>query len=76
LPSPQAFVTAGLAGMGWGLHPECLIAPHLQEGTLLELVPESPFDVPLYWQETRAASALLEGLSRAVVQAARGSLRA
>jgi LysR family transcriptional regulator (chromosome initiation inhibitor) len=74
LPSTQAFITAGLAGMGWGLHPESLIAPHLQRGTLVELVPETPLDVPLYWQETRAASALLDGLSRAVVQAARGSL--
>ncbi|PVE44517.1 LysR family transcriptional regulator ArgP [Limnohabitans planktonicus] len=74
LPSTQAFITAGLAGMGWGLHPETLIAPHLQRGDLLELVPQTPLDVPLYWQETRAASALLDGLSRAVVQAARGSL--
>jgi LysR family transcriptional regulator (chromosome initiation inhibitor) len=76
LPSTQAFITAGLAGMGWGLHPETLIAQHLQRGELLELVPQTPLDVPLYWQETRAASALLDGLSRVVVQAARGSLRA
>ncbi len=74
LPSTQAFITAGLAGMGWGLHPETLITPHLQRGELVELVPQTPLDVPLYWQETRAASALLDGLSRAVVQAARGSL--
>ncbi len=76
LPSTQAFITAGLAGMGWGLHPETLITPHLQRGELVELVPQTPLDVPLYWQETRAASALVDGLSRAVVQAARGSLRA
>lgn len=76
LPSTQAFITAGLAGMGWGLHPESLIAPQLKRGTLVELVPQTPLDVPLYWQETRAASALLDGLSRAVVQAARGSLLA
>ena len=29
LPSPQAFVVAALAGMGWGLHPQELIAPYL-----------------------------------------------
>ena len=74
LPSTQAFITAGLAGMGWGLHPETLITPHLQRGELVELVPQTPLDVPLYWQETRAASKLLDGLSRVVVQAARGSL--
>lgn len=74
LPSTQAFVQASLASMGWGLHPLTLIAPHLRSGALLELVPGTPLDVPLYWQETRAASALLDGLSRAVLKAAQGSL--
>jgi LysR family transcriptional regulator (chromosome initiation inhibitor) len=76
LPSAQAFVTAALAGMGWGLHPHTLIAPHLASGDLVELVPGTPLDVPLYWQETRAASVLLDGLSRAVVAAARADLLA
>jgi LysR family transcriptional regulator (chromosome initiation inhibitor) len=74
LPSAQAFVTAALAGMGWGLHPHTLIAQHLASGDLVELVPGTPLDVPLYWQETRAASVLLDGLSRAVVAAARAEL--
>jgi LysR family transcriptional regulator (chromosome initiation inhibitor) len=74
LPSTQAFVEASLASMGWGLHPLMLIAPHLQQGLLIELVPKTLLDVPLYWQETRAASALLDGLSRAVLKAAQGSL--
>lgn len=74
LPSPQAFVTAALAGMGWGLQPQDLIAAHLRKGTLLELVPDTPFDVPLHWQHARAASALLEGLSRQVQAAAARAL--
>ena len=32
LPSSQAFVTATLAGMGWGLHPQALIDPYLADG--------------------------------------------
>lgn len=76
LPSTQAFVTAALAGMGWGMHPQTLIAPHLASGALVELVPESPLDVPLYWQEARAASVLLDGLSRSVLAAARAGLQA
>ncbi len=60
--------------MGWGLHPLTLIAPHLQSGALLEVVPDTPLAVPLYWQETRAASAVMEGLSRAVLKAAQNSL--
>ena len=35
LPSPHAFVTAATAGMGWGLHPQALIAPQLKDGSLL-----------------------------------------
>ena len=74
LPSAQAFVTAALAGMGWGLHPEPLIAAHLQSGALVELVADAPLDVPLHWQHARAASGLLDGLSAQVVQAARVAL--
>lgn len=76
LPSSQAFVAAALAGMGWGLHPEALIAAHLQDGSLVELVPDTPLDVPLYWQYARAASALLDGLSRDVMAAAQSALLA
>jgi LysR family transcriptional regulator (chromosome initiation inhibitor) len=76
VPSPQAFVAAALAGMGWGLHPRALIDAHLQDGTLIELVPGTPLDVPLHWQHARAASALLESLSQAVLAAARGALSA
>ena len=74
LPSPQAFVTAAVAGMGWGLQPQALIDSHLQEGSLVELVPDTPLDVPLYWQHARAASALLDGLSREVLAGARRAL--
>ncbi|EXI68527.1 MAG TPA: LysR family transcriptional regulator ArgP [Candidatus Accumulibacter phosphatis] len=74
LPSPQAFVAATVAGMGWGLHPEALVAPYLNEGSLVELIPESPLDVPLYWQQARAASLLLDGLTRRVVAAAEAAL--
>ncbi len=74
LPSPQAFVTAALAGMGWGLHPLALVAPLLKAGTLVELVPGTPLDVPLYWHHARAASGLLDGLSRQVEKAAKTAL--
>lgn len=70
VPSAHAFVAAALAGMGWGLHPLALIATHLRKGALVELVPESALDVPLFWQHARAASSLIDGLSREVVAAA------
>jgi len=60
--------------MGWGLHPQSLIAPQLDDGSLVELVPGTALDVPLYWQHARASSALLEGLTRQVLAAGRGAL--
>ncbi|NVI85135.1 LysR family transcriptional regulator ArgP [Janthinobacterium sp. BJB401] len=74
LPSSHAFVTAALAGMGWGLHPQALIQACLDNGTLVELLPDSPLDVPLHWHTARAASSLLDGLSGAILSAARTGL--
>ena len=74
LPSSQAFVLAAVAGMGWGLHPQLLISDHLKNGSLLELLPDTPLDVPLYWQQARAASSLLDGLTREVLAAAQSAL--
>lgn len=74
LPSPQAFATAAMAGMGWGLHPQALIAEHLEEGSLVELVPDTPLDVPLHWQQARAASTVLDDLTRHIMAAARTAL--
>jgi LysR family transcriptional regulator, chromosome initiation inhibitor len=74
LPSSHAFVTAALAGMGWGMFPQGMIAPHLADGSLVDLVPGTPLDVPLYWQTARAASGLLDGLTRQLAAAARNAL--
>ena len=75
LPSTQAFVEANGAGMGWGMQPLPLVRPLLASGALVELVPGATLDVRLYWQHARAASSLLEGLTRAVLGAAREALR-
>ena len=74
LPSSHAFVTASLAGMGWAMQPEALISSHLNDGALVELMPNTPLDVPLFWQYARSASSLLEGLSRHLLNSAHGAL--
>ena len=74
LPSPHAFVTAALAGMGWGLQPEVMVRAHLKAGQLVELVPGTPLDVPLHWQQARAASTLLDELTRHLMRAAGAAL--
>lgn len=76
LPSSQAFATAALAGMGWGLHPQALVASHLADGSLVELLPGSALDVPLYWHTARATAGLLDKLSHAIVNAAHAALLA
>ena len=74
VPAAHGFVAAGVAGMGWGLHPQSLIASHLQDGSLVEIVPGTPLDVSLHWQHARVASPLLDGLSREVLAAAARAL--
>jgi len=74
LPSPQAFVAAALGGLGWAMHPEALVREHLNSGALVELKPDSPLDVPLFWQHARMASTLLRDLTAAVLDAAKSGL--
>jgi len=71
LPSPQAFVEAARAGMGWGMHPLSMVAQALRDGSLVELVPGSRLPVPLYWQQARATPRLLARLGDCVRAASR-----
>jgi LysR family transcriptional regulator (chromosome initiation inhibitor) len=70
LPSPQAFVAASLAGVGWGLNPEALVRNHLAAGRLVELQPGRPLDVALHWQVAQLPMAPLQTLTRHVTEAA------
>lgn len=72
MASSQAFVDACLCGLGWGMNPEALVAPHLASGALVELAPDTPLDVALHWQFTRLAAPALRPLTQAIrAQAAR-----
>lgn len=74
LPSARAFLDASLAGIGWGMNPASLAQPHLEQGTLVELVPGERLAVALYWQHTRLQVPMLLRLSQAVTAAARRAL--
>lgn len=74
IASTQGFVDAALAGLGWGMNPEALIQDHLAAGRLVELLPDTPLDVPLYWQFTRQAGTVLAPVTRAMRAAARAVL--
>lgn len=73
-PATQAFIDAGLAGIGWGMHPAALIAPHLASGALLALRPDTPLDVALHWQHVRVALPALQRLTQVVCATARAQL--
>ena len=75
LPSVHSFVEAALNGMGWGLHPEALVADHVAAGRLVELAPGVRLEVPLYWQINRLAAERLSSLTRCVVATARTALK-
>ncbi|APO72112.1 chromosome replication initiation inhibitor (plasmid) [Rhizobium gallicum] len=74
LPSTQAFIEASLSGMGWGMNPAPLVREHLDSGRLVELIPEAPLDVPLYWQMNRLAAERLVDLTREVMTVAKHHL--
>ena len=74
LPSTQGFVTAAMQGLGWGMNPVHLVQDHLRSGQLLELIADTPFDRPLFWQITRRAAAPLQGLSATLRRYARNAL--
>ncbi len=75
IPSTQGFIDAALAGVGWGMNPLSLVRAHLKAGALTELAPDTPVDVPLYWQATRLKVPVLERLTRSVARAAAASLQ-
>jgi LysR family transcriptional regulator (chromosome initiation inhibitor) len=76
VPSPNAFLDACLAGLGWGLNPEPLVAPHLKQKQLLDVVPRTHLDIPLYWQQWALDSPTLRALHGALHAQAKLSLHA
>jgi LysR family transcriptional regulator (chromosome initiation inhibitor) len=75
VPSPNAFLEACLAGLGWGLNPELLVAPYLKHKRLVDVVPRAHLDIPLYWQQWALDSPTLQTLETALQAQARLSLR-
>jgi LysR family transcriptional regulator (chromosome initiation inhibitor) len=74
IASSHGFVDACLGGLGWGMNPEPLVTDHLNKGRLVELIPNTPLDVPLYWQFSRLTAKALAALTRAMRDAAAKTL--
>lgn len=66
VPSSQEFAEAIRLGLGWGLLPESQCGRDIGDGRLVELAPERPLDIPLYWQRWRTPSRILDAVTEAV----------
>lgn len=76
IPTSEDFSRAVHLGLGWGLLPEAQADAAIRSGALVELAPDRPFDVRLFWQRWNLASPLLDGLTRVIRAAAAEHLRA
>lgn len=65
-PSTQGMLDMTLAGLGWSMAPVSLARPLIAAGRLIELPPQRPIAVTLYWQRTRLTARLLDQLTEAV----------
>ncbi|MGL4279356.1 MAG: ArgP/LysG family DNA-binding transcriptional regulator, partial [Albidovulum sp.] len=74
IASSEGFITATRLSLGWGMIPEAMIGDDLAAGRIVPLVPDTPLDVPLFWQVSRLPGAALPRLTKAIRQAARGVL--
>lgn len=74
VPASHDFARAVVLGLGWALLPEQQCLAEIAAGTLVELAPQHPVDVALYWQCWNLASPLLDAVSRAVREAAAAAL--
>ncbi|HEY8576211.1 MAG TPA: LysR family transcriptional regulator ArgP [Devosia sp.] len=72
--STHAFIDLAVAGLAWGMQPVMLARPHLNAGTLVELVPGTEIAVALNWIVARLPVAALDRLTDAVRAAANQAL--
>ena len=69
-PSSEGFIRLAEAGLGWGLVPELQVREQLANGVLVELLPDKPIDVPLYWHHWRNGGQLLGQLTEHLTRSA------
>jgi LysR family transcriptional regulator, chromosome initiation inhibitor len=69
VPTAEGFGAAVLAGLGWGMYPEQLAAPHMRDGSFVRIA-DVHLDVPLYWQCWKLDSPMVKTITDAVSSAA------
>lgn len=74
VPASAAYLQAIELGLGWGMLPELQMGALRSSGALVDLAPQRPVDVALYWHSWQVQSPRMELLSKTLVQAARAVL--
>ncbi len=74
VPSAEKFADVITAGLAFGMLPDQQSAPLLESGRLVNLAPKHSVPVRLHWHCWNLESALLEKLTRHVVQGAKSVL--
>jgi LysR family transcriptional regulator (chromosome initiation inhibitor) len=75
VPSPQALLEAIAAGCGYGLVPARQAHDCIASGRLVELAPEAPAAVCLYWHRWESELGVAAQITRLVLAQARSHLR-
>jgi LysR family transcriptional regulator (chromosome initiation inhibitor) len=76
VPTSEGFVDAVVSGMGWGMVPRAQAEPGLRAGALVNLDPDRPIDVPLFWQQWKLDSPALAAAADVVAATAADALDA
>jgi LysR family transcriptional regulator, chromosome initiation inhibitor len=71
VPASAAYMQAIELGLGWGMLPEQQMPGLRESGRLVDLAPQNPTDVHLYWHGWQLQPLRMEQLARRLVQAAR-----
>jgi LysR family transcriptional regulator, chromosome initiation inhibitor len=74
LPSFTGYLMCCMNGAGWGLMPRSSIAPHLADGSLIELEPRKTVLMSLHWQSSAQSSVIMRLLTEIVQDVARKQL--
>jgi len=71
IPASEPYMQAICLGLGWGMLPEVQMRELQSSGALVDLMPDRPTDVGLYWHRWQVQSPRLERMSATLIQAAR-----
>lgn len=74
VPAFEAYLEAAILGYGYGMSPRAQCASALTDGRLVDLTPEFPVSVPLYWHTWQLQSEVIESLGRALLEGATRAL--